>query len=140
MDETPHHQAAFMYYCTMKQRNLRQLARDFNISVTTAGNWSREFTWQERVKQFDFETAEQLQEIVIKDWVTTKAYLIRVLMKQVIDGVQDGVKPKTTSDMVAAIREIRAMMGDDMYDSVKRDGIMFTRVITNEERTGDKDI
>jgi len=141
MDETPRQRAAFLYYATMPKRNLRQLAREFKIGMATVSVWSREMNWQERVKDFDYATAEQLQHIVMGDWVETKAYLLRVLMKQIIDGVKDGIKPKTTTEMVAAIREIRSMMGDEMPDEAsKRVEIVYTRIKDGERSTGHEDI
>lgn len=138
MEETPKQAAAFLYYCTMPKRNLRQFARDFGVSMSTAGVWSRELNWQERVKEFDFKTTSQLQEIVIKNWAETKAYLLRVLMKQIIDGVDAGIKPKNTHEMVSAIREVRSMMGDDMCGDVVREQIVFAR--DDETGEGDTDI
>lgn len=142
MTESPRQRAAFLFYATMPKRNLRKFAEDFGVSSSTAGTWSREFDWQERVKKFDFDTSEQLQNIVIGDWVEVKAYLLRVLMKQVIDGVDAGIKPRNTNELVAAIREIRAMMGDDVVEEVgRRVGIVYTRTITDDETdTGNEGI
>ncbi len=142
MKETPRHVTAFSYYCTMPKRNLRLFAKDFGVSLSTAGNWSTEFKWSERAKDFDRKAIDQLTDVVVKDWVETKAYLLRVLMKQVIDGVDAGVKPKSTGEMVAAIREIRSIMGEDVSeDACKRLGIVFTReVVSGEEGTGNSDL
>jgi len=134
MDETPRQASAFLYYCTMKNRNLRQFAKEFGISTSTAGVWSKEKNWQERIKVIEFDAAQQLIDIVVKDWVETRAYLLRVLMKQVIDGVDAGVKPTSTRDMVAAIREIRSMMGEAGGDAdEKREVIVYTRTVTDDE-------
>lgn len=141
MEETPRQAAAFLYYATMPKRNLRQFAKDFGISMSTAGVWSKALDWQGRVKLFDFKTSEQLENVVIGDWVETKAYLLRVLMKQVVDGVSAGIKPRNTTEMVAAIREIRSMMGDDIPEELmKREGIVFTRVISDATDTGHSDL
>ena len=141
MEETPRQRAAFLYYATMPKRNLRQLAKEFGVGTSTLSVWSRELYWQDRVKKFDYEAAEQLQHIVLGDWVETKAYLLRVLMKQVIDGVKDGIKPKTTTEMVAAIREIRSMMGDEMPDEMsKRVEIVYSRIKDGEASTGNSDL
>jgi hypothetical protein len=141
MEETPRQLAAFYYYCTMPHRNLRQLAKEFGISSSTVGVWSGELKWQERVKDFDQDAATSLREVVIGDWVETKAYLLRVLMKQVIDGVKDGIKPRNTTEMVAAIREIRSMMGDEMPDEMsKRVEIVYTRIKDGETSTGNPDL
>lgn len=133
MEETPRQRAAFLFYATMTKRNLRKFAKEFGVSISTAGVWSRELNWQERARKFDFDTAEQLQNIVIGDWVEVKAYLLRVLMKQVIDGVDAGIKPKSTGEMVAAIREIRSMMGDVAEDEDRRVEIVYTRTVTDGE-------
>lgn len=141
MEETPRQRAAFLYYATMPKRNLRQLAKEFGVGTSTLSVWSREMHWQDRVKKFDYEAAEQLQHIVLGDWVETKAYLLRVLMKQVIDGVKDGIKPKTTTEMVAAIREIRSMMGDSMPDEGnKRVEIVYSRMTDEKIGAGHEDI
>jgi len=141
MKETPRHVAAFSYYCTMPKRNLRLFAKNFGVSLSTAGTWSREFGWKERTRDFDFRATSQLQEIVIKDWVETKAYLLRVLMKQVIDGCDAGIKPRSTGELVAAIREIRSIMGEDITtESIRREGIVFTRVVSDEEGSGNQDL
>ena len=140
MNETPRQAAAFLYYATMKHRNLRQCAKDFGVSPSTIGVWSKEKNWQERVKAMEFEAAEQLIDVVVKDWVQTKAYLLRVLMKQVIDGVEAGVKPTSTRDMVAAIREIRSMMGDVIDEESVRDVIQFVRKLSDETSQSDEDI
>lgn len=141
MEETPRQLAAFYYYCTMPHRNLRQLAKEFGISSSTVGVWSRELNWQTRVEEFETDTATSLREIVIGDWVQTKAYLLRVLMRQVIDGVKDGIKPRNTTEMVAAIREIRSMMGDSMPDEgSKRVEIVYSRMSDEKSGEGDPDL
>lgn len=141
MDETPKQRAAFLYYATMPKRNLRQLAKEFGVGTSTLSVWSREMHWQDRVKKFDYEAAEQLQHIVMGDWVETRAYLLRVLMHQVIEGVKDGIKPKTTTEMVAAIREIRSMMGDVIPDEAsKRVEIVYSRISDGEKSPGNPDL
>ena len=141
MEETPRQLAAFYYYCTMPHRNLRQLAKEFGISSSTVGVWSRELNWQTRVEEFETDTATALREVVIGDWVETKAYFLRVLMKQVIDGVKDGIKPRNTTEIIAAIREIRSMMGDEMPDEMsKRVEIVYSRIKDEETSSGDKDL
>lgn len=139
MKETSRQAAAFLYYATMPKRNLRQFAKDFGVGLSTASVWSRELEWQKRVNEFDFDTVSKLNDVVIGDWVETKAYLLRVLMKQIIDGVDAGIKPKSTIEMVAAIREVRSIMGDEMFDEMKREKIVFTRKI-DETGVGDEDI
>jgi hypothetical protein len=105
------------------------------------GVWSRELNWQTRVEEFETDTATALREVVIGDWVETKAYLLRVLMKQVLDGVKAGIKPRNTTEMVAAIREIRSMMGDEMPDEMsKRVEIVYSRIKDEEKDPSHPDL
>ena len=141
-NETPKHIAAFYYYCTMKNRTLKGLADDMGISPNTACIWSKSFNWAERVKKFDKDAVVALRGLVLEDWAKTKAHLLRVLMEQVNAGVDAGIKPTSTKEIVAAIREIRNLMGEDDHTKDDRNEvIVYTRTITNDETgSGNTDI
>jgi len=133
MKETRKHLDAFMRYCAMEDRNLRQLAADIHASTHTVGVWSSEFDWQARVEQYDKDVAEALRNSLVENWAVLKRHLLDTLIDQLEDAKKTHVRPTTTRDVVAVIREIRSMVGDVVEDGGKHEGIEYVRTITNEE-------
>jgi hypothetical protein len=139
--ETNKHREALLYYCAMEKRDYEALALHFGYGVRTVKRWADDFEWERQVDQFDKEVIEELRWNVIEDWVKVKAYLLGVLMDQVREGVESGIAPKNTKDVIAAIREIRSMMGDVAEANAPLEGIVYTRTLTNDEgSTGNTDI
>lgn len=138
MKETVERRDAFHKYCVMEMRSYRTLAGEVGVSATTITSWAREFNWEARVEIFDKETAVALRNKLLTDWTEMKLALLNVLMDQIDGAIKAKVRPNTTRDLVAAIREIRSMVGDVVEDRGNREGIVYVRTITNDE-TSDSD-
>lgn len=119
MQEKQKHLDAYSLYRDMPKRNLREVGRKFGVSETAVTNWSREFNWQERVMLHDQEVQKGVQEKMMPEWIETKAYLLKVALEQVKKGRDAGVEPSSTRDMMAAIKEARSIMGEDVNTDVK---------------------
>lgn len=138
MKETAERREAFHKYCVMEQRSYRTLAKEVGVGASTITAWAREFNWEARVDIFDKETAGALRNKLLTDWTEMRLALLNVLMDQIDAATKAKVRPTTTRDMVAAIREIRSMVGDVAEDKSNREGIEYVRTITNDE-TSDSD-
>lgn len=123
MTEKLKHREAFEYYCI--HRNLRQVGKKFNVSQTSLNKWSKEFNWRERLMVWDQKTQEGVNEKMMPEWIEVKSYLLKTLIEQVKLGREDGVKPTSTRDMTAAIREIRSMMGESDNVDLNISGIEY---------------
>lgn len=67
----------------------------------------------------DQEVQKGVQEKMLPEWIETKAYLLKVALEQVKKGRDAGVVPTSTRDMMAAIKEARSIMGEDVNTDVK---------------------
>lgn len=141
MKETRRHREVLLYYCAQEKRDFTKVAKHFDIGLNTVKNWAKEFEWDVQVGIFDDEVIEELRWNVIEDWVKVKSYLLGVLMDQVRTGVNKGIVPQNTKELIVAIREIRSMLGDVAEASAPLEGIVYTRTLTNDEAgTGNKGI
>jgi len=83
-------------------------------SERTLKDWSGKYGWQERVMLNDQAVQKGVRETILPEWIETKAYLLKVALEQVKKGRDEGVVPTSTRDMMAAIKEARSIMGEDV--------------------------
>ena len=108
-----------LYYSMGTARSLQKLldklirhCPDKAPSLTTLKQWSRHENWVEQCMLTDKEVADGIKEKMLPEWIKVKAELFEALISQVRAGVAAGIEPENTRDVVAAVREIRAMMGE----------------------------
>ncbi len=108
-----------IYYSMGTSRSLQRLFDKLNRhcpdktpSLTTLKQWSRHENWVEQCMLTDKEVADGIKEKMLPEWIKVKAELFDALISQVRAGVAAGIEPENTRDVVAAVREIRAMMGE----------------------------
>lgn len=119
MQEQPKHVAAYEFYRDLPKRSYHEVSRKFTCSMTSVKKWAKAFNWQERVMLHDQEVQKGVQEKMLPEWIETKAYLLKVALEQVKKGRDAGVVPTSTRDMMAAIKEARSIMGEDVNTDVK---------------------
>lgn len=141
MKEQPKHIDAFLRYYALTDRSIPALEAELDIRRKTLYRWSKEFDWVNRVEALDSEVNNRVVEELIGDWVRMKSYLLRVLIQQIDKGVDAGIKPRTTSDIVNAVKEIRSLLGQVETEGDKHEKIEYVRTLTNDETSGsNKDI
>lgn len=108
--ETDRHREAFEAYYEL--RNYAAVARQFKVTRVAVNKWKNSFDWENRALLRDQEIARGVKEKMLPEWIETKAYLLKVALEQVKKGRDAGVEPTSTRDMMAAIKEIRSIMGE----------------------------
>lgn len=109
-NETDRHREAFEAYCEL--RNYSKVAEQFGVTRMAVNKWKRAFDWENRVMLRDQEIAKGVKEKMLPVWIETKAHMLKVLIEQVKKGRDAGVVPTSTRDLVAAVKEIRSIMGE----------------------------
>ncbi len=61
----------------------------------------------------DKEIRDGVKEIMMPDWIKTKAKMLKVLLNQIDKSVDDGISPANTRDVVALVHEVRGIMGEN---------------------------
>ena len=135
-----------IYYGMGTSRSLQKLLEKLNKhcpdkapSLTTLKQWSRHGNWVEQCMLTDQEIASGVKEKMLPEWIEVKSYLLKTLIEQVKKGREAGVSPENTRDMVAAIKEIRAMMGESDSADVNITGIEYVPYNKSVEDNEDKD-
>ena len=115
-----------IYYSLGTSRSLQTLLEhlkenqpEHTPSLDTLKKWSSGFNWQERILLMEQDVRENLDKQMATEWAEIKAYFLKTLTEQVKLGRDAGVAPERTTDMVAAIKEARSMMGEGNTLDVK---------------------
>ena len=98
-----------MYY---ELRKIPPIAERFGVSSRAVHKWKKEFNWKERCVLRDQEIAKGVKEKLLPEWIDMKAYLLKTLLEQVKKARDAGIEPRSTRDVVAAVKEIRGIMGE----------------------------
>jgi hypothetical protein len=102
MKETLRHQEAFNYYYSLgsdrslsKLRGkLKSLKSPYDVpSLKSLQRWSKEFNWQQRIKERDAKISQQLNKVAEKEEFLTRADY-RKLIKETIDVYKQKLKDK----------------------------------------------
>ena len=118
MKELERHRLAFeMYY---EACSIPDIAERFGVSTRAVHKWKSELNWKERVLLRDQEIAKGVEATMMPGWVATKAELLQILIEQVKSAEAAGVVPTSTRDIVAAVKEIRSIMGESDALDVKQ--------------------
>lgn len=108
--ETDRHKMAFEAFYEL--RNYAAVAKKFGVSRSAVDNWKNAFDWDQRTILRDQEIAKGVKEKLLPEWIDMKAYLLKTLIEQVKKARDAGVEPQSTRDIVAAVKEIRSIMGE----------------------------
>ena len=106
-------------------RKVPPKAERFSVSSRAVHKWKKELDWDNRCDTRDREIAEGVKDKLLPEWVDMKIYLIKTLIEQVRKAREIGVVPQSTRDIVAAVREIRGMMGEADKHEVELTGIEY---------------
>jgi hypothetical protein len=104
------------YYSLGKERNLTKVADEFGKAHRTVAEWSRQFNWQERVRERDEEVGEKLKEKAIDTVVEEKAKyrkIIKLAVTEFVKEMQNGnIKPQNIMDLERLIKLDLTLMGE----------------------------
>lgn len=128
--ETDRHKMAFEAFYEL--RNYAAVAKKFGVSRSAVDNWKKAFDWDQRTILRDQEIAKGVKEKLLPEWIDMKAYLLKTLIEQVKKARDAGIEPQSTRDIVAAVKEIRSIMGES--DKVEVTGSL------KHEVTADPDV
>lgn len=116
-EEKEVHKQAFEYYYAMgKTRNLREVAKEFNKSLTSVHNWSQSFDWKSRIELREQETSKMLEKRTNETIVDIKAKYHTFLKAMIAKAIEDFKKEKivieTPLDLVRIIQMDMELMGE----------------------------
>lgn len=116
-EEKDIHRSAFEYYYAMGvDRNLRDVAKEFNKSLTSVHNWSVSFDWKSRIELRDAETTKLLEKKTNETIVEIKAkyhtFLKAMIAKALEDFKSKNLKIETPLDLVRIITLDLELMGE----------------------------
>jgi len=81
-------------------------------SYPTLKNWAKTGDWNNLCEGRDGEIVQQVTDVLMPAWVDVKVNLIQAFVGQIETAVKSGIVPENTRDLVAASKEIRALLGE----------------------------
>lgn len=114
---------AFQLYFDMGQgRSLQDLNYKLNDlypdnpekvpEIHTLKHWSVKGEWQLRIMMLDKDIRDGVNEVMVDDWVKIKAKLLKTLLDQIDNAIDDGIRPVNARELVGIIHEVRGIMGE----------------------------
>lgn len=111
-----HRQAFEFYYLLGKKRNLRDVAKEFNKSLTSVHNWSQSFDWKNRIEIREIETARMLENETNETVVEIKARyqtILKALIEQAMkDFREEKFKIETPLDLIRVMQMSLELIGE----------------------------
>lgn len=111
-----HRQAFEYYYALGSDRNLREVSREFNKSLTSVHNWSISFDWKSRIELRDAETSKLLEKKTNETIVEIKAkyhtFLKAMIAKAIEDFKARKIVIETPLDLVRIMQMDLELMGE----------------------------
>ncbi|HDR8409161.1 MULTISPECIES: hypothetical protein [Bacillus cereus group] len=116
-EEKEHHRRAFEYYLAMgEKRNLREVAKEFNKSLTTIHNWSVSFDWKSRIEIRDAEMSKMLEKKTNETVTDIKAKYHTFLKAMLADAIQrfkkGEMKIESPLDLVRIMQMDLSLLGE----------------------------
>ena len=90
-----------------------------HISRASLQKWKLEFRWKVRCEERDKEINEQVQAVMIPQWVATKTLLVQTFLNQINEAIKAGISPDNSRDIVAISKELRSLLGEADKHEVK---------------------
>lgn len=118
------------------ERLIKQLEEShpgFVPSMITIKTWSSKGEWKNRVKSQDEDIRQGVLEKLLPDWIDIKKELLDTLLEQVREGRKLKVAPENTRDIVAAVREIRSIMGEGDGVDISISKIEYVPYVASDE-------
>jgi hypothetical protein len=115
--ETTKHKKAFEYYYAMgASRNLREVAKEFNTTLTTVHNWSISFDWKSRIELRDNEVSKIMEKKTNETVVEIKAKYHTFLKAMIAQAIEDfkakDLKIETPLDLIRVIQMDLELLGE----------------------------
>ena len=143
MKETIKHREIFEYYYSVHgTQGLRDVAQKYHVSLTSLGNWSKAFNWQERIEQRDIENGKRLEQKTNEAVIDSKANYrkeIKVSLSVLKASLNDLIEKMKKNDNKAVI-EINTLdqlnIFTNMYEKmVKLDMLLMGESTENANMT-----
>lgn len=111
------HRQAFEYYLAKgADRNLRDVAKEFNKSLTSVHNWSLSFDWKSRIELREAEVTKMLERKTNETIVEIKAkyhtFLKAIIGKAIEDFKKGTLLIETPLDLVRIMQMDLELMGE----------------------------
>lgn len=115
--ENQRHKRAFEYYYAMGQRrNLRDVAKEFDTTLTTVHNWSKSFDWKSRIELRDNEVSKMMEKKTNETIVDIKAKYHTFLKAMIAQAIEDfkkkDLKIETPLDLIRIMQMDLELMGE----------------------------
>lgn len=81
-------------------------------SLDTLKKWYQQDEWKLQAMMMDKEINEGVREKMMPEWIEVKVMLLKTFMNQIKKAKEADITPENTRDLVAASKEIRALMGE----------------------------
>ena len=123
LKESPLQQKAFLTYFDLgEKRSMERAVQELNkagikISKTSIANWSKKFDWIERIKKLDEEVYKRLEDISIKQAITSKKEFLTTIRNTIIQyskNLKNGLVDISPSDFKKMWEMHRAEIGEEL--------------------------
>lgn len=120
-EDTRQLEAFESYYAMGDKRSYRNLAQQYNVSVTTINKWAKKFNWLERIEQRNLVVAKKMESKAIQTVVDMKVkyrqsiqYMFAEMLKEMQKG-EKGTFPRieTMADFEKLIKIDMLLMGEN---------------------------
>ena len=106
--EQGHHERAFEFYYSLgERRNYQQVAREFNVSLSTVKLWGKSFQWKQRLKSRDVEVARRMATRTLSDEVDHRErnlQIVHMALVQLAKAVADDQVKMNLGDLDRLVR------------------------------------
>jgi hypothetical protein len=108
-------------------------------SLSTLKKWHKEDEWKLQCMMMDKEIRDGVKEKMMPEWIEVKVTLLKTFMNQIKKAKEADITPENTRDLVAASKEIRALMGEGDHIDVKGSMDVVSIYLPDNKRDDDKD-
>lgn len=117
MQETLRHKEAFEYYLGLgEKRSITQVARHFTVSRPAVSKWSKEFKWQQRLKEREAKIAAKVEEKADKTIAERKArslQIVEAVEERFVERFDKGeIDPESVKDLETATKLKLLLLGE----------------------------
>lgn len=152
-EEKEIHRQAFEYYFLLgKGRNLREVAKEFNKSLTSVHNWSQSFDWKNRIEIREIETARMLEKATNETVVEIKARyqtICKALIERAMkDFQEDKFGIETPLDLIRVMQMSLELIGEgnsssaglmnELTDAISAGRKLYEEQLKREQSSGEE--
>lgn len=128
-----------IYFVLGPSRSLSKLHRHLSKkypknspSYPTLKNWAKSGKWKAASEMRDHEVGDKVQDAMMPTWVDVKVELAVAFTEQIKGALDAGISIKDIRELVAASKELRALLGEGEKVEVEFTGIEYKLVEPKE--------